>query len=108
MPKKVEPSEKKVLVSIKMGLLHDLMQISQDINTAIEYLFNEIQRKEEALTERDTIIEKLINGIEVIQQNFKEIEKEENRVSIANQLKDLQVVLQNHLDYLNRNAKVKQ
>ena len=105
MPKKVEPSEKKVMVSMKLGILQTLMQINQDINIAIDSLLFESQKKDQEIIERDNVIEKLANGIDIIQQDFKEIEKEENRVSIANQLKDLQVVLQNHLDYLNRNVK---
>ena len=104
MPKKVEPSEKKVLVSIKMGLLHDLLQISEDINTSIEYLFNEKQRKEEALIERDKTIENLANAIYGIDEAM----KEDNDKEVSDNLAKAKEILQQHLDYLNRNVKVKQ
>jgi len=105
MRKPIPLSEKRIMVSMRYSDVEALHNINEDVSTAVEILLNEIQKKDQEIMERDTTIEKLANGIDVIQQDFKEIEKEENRVSIANQLKDLQVVLQNHLDYLNRNVK---
>jgi prefoldin subunit 5 len=112
MPKKVEPSEKKVLVSIKMGLLHDLMQISEDINTSIEYLFNQNQKREEAWIFQNDIVGKLANRIELIEKAWSKIKTNEeveiNKQILERQLEEAKEILQQHLDYLNRNAKVKQ
>ena len=112
MPKKVEPSEKKVLVSIKMGLLHDLLQINKDINTAIEYLFNEKQRKEAAWIFQNDIISQLANRIELIEKAWSKIKANEeveiNKQILERQLEEAKEILQQYLDYLNRNVKVKQ
>jgi hypothetical protein len=115
MPKRVEPSEKKVMVSIKIGLLHDLLQISGDINTAIEYLFNEKQRREEAWIFQNDIISKLANRIELIEKAWSKIKVNEtdeetmiNKQILERQIEEAKEILQQHLDYLNRNVKVKQ
>ena len=106
MRKPIPLSERRVMVSIKYGLIEALHNISDDISTAIESLLNEINKKDAKIFERDKVIEKLANGIEILNNLLnKESVSESDIVSAQNELKDLQLVLQQHLEYLNQNAK---
>jgi hypothetical protein len=108
MPRKeANFTEKKAYVGIKNYILITLQQLGYtDINSAIEDLITEIQKKDAKIIERDSVIEKLANGIEILSNLLnKENVSESDIVSAQNELKDLQLVLQQHLEYLNQAKK---
>lgn len=109
MRKPIPFSEKRIMVSLKYGLveaLRDEYPNTEDINTILEALLNDLDNKDAKIIERDDVIEKLANGIEVLNNLLnKEKVSESDIISSQNELKDLQLILNQHLDYLNQNAK---
>jgi len=113
MPKReANPMEKKVYVGIKNNLLITLHQLGyNDVNTAIDNLIAELQKREEAYIFLNDIISKLANRIELIERAYSKIkvgeEVEINKQILERQLEEVKEILQQHLDHLNRNSKVK-
>ena len=109
MRKPIPFSEKRVMISLKYGLveaLRDEYPNTEDINTILETLLNDLDNKDAKIIERDGVIEKLANGIEILSNLLnKEKVSESDIVGAQNELKDLQLILQQHLEYLNQNAK---
>jgi len=106
------PMEKKVYVGIKNNLLITLQQLGyNDINIAIDDLITGLQKREEAYIFLNDIISKLANKIELIEKAYSKIkvgeEVEVNKQILERQLEEIKEILQQHLDYLNRNSKVK-
>jgi len=97
MRKPIPLSEKRIMVSIKYGVVEALHNINDDISTAIELLLSEVNKKDAKIFERDSVIEKLANCIDGIDKAM----KEDNDKEVSDNLAKAKEILRQHLEYLN-------